>query len=151
MIISIMLPWKLQCLSWNTVDSRYNKLLRTRESILLYQNFDLSGLQKQYNTEFFNFGTKTITLLWQDFVISVFFIERFHVTSCCPPTGCFHSNGNQYSFMHASFYIIVHNGFFMNFSIRGSSAWISRSVCAIRRPYWRTAWRQWNALSIVYY
>ena len=54
------------------------------------------------------------------------------------------------------FYIIVHNGFSMNFSIQGSSAWwpracmvhwlswISRSVCAIRRPCWRTAWRQWK-------
>ena len=36
--------------------------------------------------------------------------------------GGFYSNGNQYSFMQASFYIIVHNGFSMNFSIRGSSA-----------------------------
>ena len=41
--------------------------------------------------------------------------------------GCFYSNGNQYSFMQASFYIIVRNGFFMNFSIRGSSAWWSRA------------------------
>ena len=61
--------------------------------------------------------------------------------------------------MQASFYIIVHNSFSMNFSIRGSSAWwsractwcvwlpwISRSVCAIRRPCWRTAWRQWKVL-----
>ena len=33
--------------------------------------------------------------------------------------------------MQASFYIIVHNGFTMNFSIRGSSAWWSRArmVC----------------------
>ena len=33
--------------------------------------------------------------------------------------------------MHASFYIIVRNGFFLNFSIRGSSAWWSRArmVC----------------------
>ena len=52
----------------------------------------------------------------------------------------FYSNGNQYSFMQAS--VIVHNGFSMNFSIRGSSAWwlrarawlpwISRSVCTIQ-------------------
>ena len=54
-----------------------------------------------------------------------------------------YSNGNQYSFMQASFDIIVRNGIFMNFSIRGSSVWwshcawcawlpwISRSVCAI--------------------
>ena len=41
--------------------------------------------------------------------------------------GCFYSNGNQYSFMQASFYIIVHNSFSMNFSIRGSSAWWSRA------------------------
>ena len=37
--------------------------------------------------------------------------------------GYFYSNGNQYSFMQASFYIIVRNSFSMNFSIRGSSAW----------------------------
>ena len=37
--------------------------------------------------------------------------------------GCFYSNRNQYSFMQASFYIIVRNGFSMNFSIHGSSAW----------------------------
>ena len=37
--------------------------------------------------------------------------------------GCFYNNGYQYSFMQASFYIIVRNGFSMNFSIRGSSAW----------------------------
>ena len=45
--------------------------------------------------------------------------------------GCFYSNGNQYSFMQASFYIIVHNSFSMNFSIRGSSARGShaRMVC----------------------
>ena len=36
--------------------------------------------------------------------------------------GCY-SNSNQYSFMQASFYIIVRNGFSMNFSIRGSRAW----------------------------
>ena len=35
--------------------------------------------------------------------------------------------GNQYSFMQASFYIIVRNGFSMNLSIRGSSAWWSRA------------------------
>ena len=29
--------------------------------------------------------------------------------------------------MQASFHIIVHNGFSMNFSIRGSSAWWSRA------------------------
>ena len=37
--------------------------------------------------------------------------------------GCFYSNGNQYSFMQASFCIIVLNSFSMNFSICGSSAW----------------------------
>ena len=36
--------------------------------------------------------------------------------------GCFYSNGNQYSFMQASFHIIVRNGLSMNFSIRGSIA-----------------------------
>ena len=41
--------------------------------------------------------------------------------------GCFDSKGNQYSFMHASSYIIVRNGFSMNFSICGSSAWWSRA------------------------
>ena len=41
--------------------------------------------------------------------------------------GGFRSNGNQYSFMQASFYIVVRNGFSMNFiSIHGSSAWCSR-------------------------
>ena len=34
--------------------------------------------------------------------------------------GGFYSNGNQYSFMQASFYIIVRNGFSGNSSIRGS-------------------------------
>ena len=84
---------------------------------------------------------------------------------------CIYSNGNQYSFMKASFYIIVRNGFSMNFSIRGSSArwscacmaaldiqvslrawlpWISRSVCAIQQTSWRTAWRQWKRSSIKY-
>ena len=41
--------------------------------------------------------------------------------------GSFHSNGNQYSFMQASLYIIVCNGFSMNVSIRGSSTWSSRA------------------------
>ena len=49
-------------------------------------------------------------------------IELFHVTSCCPPACGFCSNGNQYSFMQASFYIIVRDSLSMNFSIRGSSA-----------------------------
>ena len=40
--------------------------------------------------------------------------------------GGFYSNVNQCSFMQASFYIILHNGFSMNFSICGSSAWWSR-------------------------
>ena len=45
--------------------------------------------------------------------------------------GCFYSNQNQYSFMQASFYINVRNGFSINFSICGSSAWWSRAwiVC----------------------
>ena len=44
--------------------------------------------------------------------------------------GCFYSNGNQYPFMQASFFIIVRNGFSngMNFSICGSSAWWSRAA-----------------------
>ena len=42
--------------------------------------------------------------------------------------GCFYSNGIQYSFMQALFYIIVRNGFSMNFSIRGSSARWSRTL-----------------------
>ena len=41
--------------------------------------------------------------------------------------GCFFSNGDQYSFMQTSFYIIVCNGFSMNFSIHGSSTWLSRT------------------------
>ena len=62
-------------------------------------------------------------------------------------------HGNQYSFMQASFYIIVHNVFSANFSICGSSAWWSRAsmvrvtsldIQVIRRPCWRTAWRQWK-------
>ena len=46
--------------------------------------------------------------------------------------GCFYSNGKQYSSkMKASFYIIVRNCLFINFSIRGSSAWWSRT-CMVR-------------------
>ena len=41
--------------------------------------------------------------------------------------GCFYSNGNQYSFMRASFYLALHNCFFMNLSICGSSACGSRA------------------------
>ena len=37
--------------------------------------------------------------------------------------GGFYSNGNQYSFMQASFYVMCVNVFSMNFSIHGSSAW----------------------------
>ena len=40
--------------------------------------------------------------------------------------GDFYGNGNQYSFMQASFDIIVRNGFSIHFSIRGSRAWRSR-------------------------
>ena len=42
--------------------------------------------------------------------------------------GHFYGNRNQYSFMQASFYIIVHNSFSMNFSIHGSSAWWSHGA-----------------------
>ena len=68
--------------------------------------------------------------------------------------GGFYSNGNQYSFMQASFYIIGCNGFSMNFSIRSSSAWWSRArmvhVTALDiqvnlrnlTPCWRAAWHQ---------
>ena len=68
--------------------------------------------------------------------------------------GGFYSNGNQYSFMQASFYIIVRNGFSMNSSIRGSSAWWSHTrmvrmtaldiQVSLRNPTpcWRAAWRQ---------
>ena len=65
-------------------------------------------------------------------------IELFHVTSCCPPTWPLLLQRKSI-LIHASiFYIIVHNGFSLNYSIRGSSAWcawlpwISRSVCAIQ-------------------
>ena len=57
--------------------------------------------------------------------------------------------------MQTSFHIIVCNGFFMNFSIRGSSAWrlrVRMHVTALDiqvrlrnpTPCWRTAWRQWK-------
>ena len=39
----------------------------------------------------------------------------------------FNSNGSQYSFMQASVYIIMRNGFSMNFYICGSSAWWSHT------------------------
>ena len=57
------------------------------------------------------------------------------------------------SFMKASFYIIVHNGFSMNFSIRGSSARWSRVrmtaldiQVSLRNPtaMLETAWRLWK-------
>ena len=38
--------------------------------------------------------------------------------------GGFYSNSNQYSFMQTYFYVIGRNGLSMNFSIRGSSAWL---------------------------
>ena len=70
--------------------------------------------------------------------------------------GCFYSNGNQYSFMQGSFTLLC-----VTVSPRTSPfvvqahddrvrawcawlPWIFRSVCAIRRPCWRTAWRQWK-------
>ena len=48
-----------------TIDSRYNKLIGTRENCLLFlQNLVISGLQKQYNTEgIWNLGHPQITLL----------------------------------------------------------------------------------------
>ena len=49
-------------------------------------------------------------------------------------------NGNQYSFMQASFCTIVRGGLSTGFSIHGSSAW---------RPCWRAAWRQCTH-SIIY-
>ena len=76
--------------------------------------------------------------------------------------GHFYSNGNQYSFMQASSYIIVRNGFSMNFSIRGSSAWWSRTRMvrvnaldiqfSLRNltPCWRTAWRPWKCSILCY-
>ena len=54
-------------------------------------------------------------------------IERFHVTSSMLSSNmaaCY-SNGNQYSLMQASFYIIVHNSICLNFIICVSSAWWS--------------------------
>ena len=53
---------------------------------------------------------------WHKFHHRVFFMWCHAVVQHCG----FYSNGNQYSFMQASFYMIVHNGFF---SICGSSAW----------------------------
>ena len=57
--------------------------------------------------------------------------------------------------MQASVNIIVCNGFihellhlWFNHMIACTHGvrlpWISRSVCTIRRPCWRTAWRQWK-------
>ena len=71
-------------------------------------------------------------------VAARFWPEQFHTTSCCPPTWRLLQQQQSISFMQASFYIIVRNGFSVSFSIRGSSAWwsrawqpwISRSVCA---------------------
>ena len=46
------LPNRQTWLQWmHTVDGRYNKLLGPSEITLLYRNFVISGLQKQYNTK----------------------------------------------------------------------------------------------------
>ena len=70
--------------------------------------------------------------------------------------GCYNSNGNQYSFMQASNNIIVclspcTSPFVVQAHddcVRTWCAWlpwISRSVCAIRRPCWRKAGRRWKS------
>ena len=64
----------------STVDSRYNKLLGPSEITLLYRFFFLYiwvAKTIKYK-EILNFGTKKITLLYWDFVISVFSIMRVY-------------------------------------------------------------------------
>ena len=68
----------------NTVDSHYNKLLGPSENTvdLLYNFFFFILVAKTIQCkEMLNFGTKKITLLYLDFVISVFFIMRVHCTA----------------------------------------------------------------------
>ena len=69
------------CLVKNiVVDSRYNKLLGPSEITLLYWFFFLYILVAKTvkYKEILNFGTRKITLLYRDFVISVFFTMRVH-------------------------------------------------------------------------
>ena len=89
-------------------------------------------------------------------VPNTFTVERFHVTSCCPPTWllpiateinihlCKH---------HFALLCIMVSPWTSPFMVQAHDRmrawcawlpWISRSVCAIRRPCWRTAWRQWK-------
>ena len=57
----------------HTVDSRYNKLLGRSEIILREKNYIRVAKTIIYK-EILNFGTKKITLLYRNFVISVFFM-----------------------------------------------------------------------------
>ena len=73
-----MCLWKWITFFFNmhcTVDSRYNKLIGPSE-ITLFRIVLYLGCKN--NKDIFNFGTKKITLLYWDFVISVFFIMRVH-------------------------------------------------------------------------
>ena len=84
-------------------------------------------------------------------------IECFYVTSCCPPTWLLLEQRCQYSFMQAFFktlLCITVSPWTSPFVVQAHDdrvrtwcawlPWISRSVCAIRQPFWRTAWRQWK-------
>ena len=63
-----------------TKDSRYNKLLGPSEITLLYQNFCYIRVAKTIKyKDILNFGTKKITLLYRDFVISVFFVSGLFI------------------------------------------------------------------------
>ena len=90
----------------------------------VYLNISKCWHDSQFSTFHRPIDIKRIYLYHLDHCI----IERFHMTSYVVlQHGGFYSNGNQYSFIQASFYIIVRNGFAMNFSIRGSSAWWSHA------------------------
>ena len=62
-----------------TVDSRYNKLLGAQWNYFVISKFCYIQIAKTTKyKDILNFGTKKITLLYQEFVISVFFITRVH-------------------------------------------------------------------------
>ena len=60
-----------------TVDSRYKKNPWAQLNYFVISKFCYNRVAKTIKyKEILNFGTKKITLLYQDFVISVFFITR---------------------------------------------------------------------------
>ena len=111
---------------------------------------------------------------WREFILSLVFFTVYVLSRVSFQAGnpvnkqtnfpvksnrCFLSGSQLY--MQASFYIVVRNGFSMNFSICGSSAWWSRT-CMVRvtaldiqvnlrnpTPCWRTTWHQRKAIYMI--